>query len=89
MPKGLCMGFFGKNTPEQAKRISDAGKDFGSMVHSVIAAYISGQEQVLNKEQQTILNNFKLVTEGWEWLETEKIVINEKEMYGVLVTELL
>lgn len=82
MPKGLCIGFYGKNTPKKAKEISDAGKDFGSMVHSIISAYISGQEQILTKEQQTILDNFKLVTEGWEWLESEKVVLNPEHMFG-------
>lgn len=82
MSKGLCIGFFGKNTPEQAKKISDAGKDYGTMVHGIIAAHISGQSQILTKEQQTILDNFKLVTEGWEWLESEKVVLNHEHKFG-------
>jgi len=82
MSKGLCIGFFGKNTPEEAKKIGDAGKEFGEMVHKLVAGHIGKQKQTLNEVQQTILDNFKLVTEGWEWLETEKIVLNKAHMYG-------
>ena len=77
----LCY-WFGKNGTEECKRISDEAKNFGTKVHSIIGAYISGQKQSLSGINKDILDNFKLVTEGWEWLETEKVLLNEKYMYG-------
>jgi hypothetical protein len=77
----LCY-WYGKNGTKKCSEISDEAKHFGDKVHTIIGGYISGQALKLDGELQDILDNFKLVTEGWKWLESEKVLLNDEFMYG-------
>ena len=74
--------WYGKNGTEECNRISNEAREFGEKVHNIIEAYIGGQKQTLNDKQSDILDNFKSVTKGWEWLESEKVLLNKEYMYG-------
>jgi len=77
----LCY-WFGKNGTDKCKEISDEAKRFGDQVHSIIGGYISGQAINPVNGLKDILENFKLVTDGWKWIESEKVLLNKKYMYG-------
>lgn len=72
----------GKVGNAKADEISNESKLFGDKVHKIIEAYINGQELVLTKPFDIILQNFKLITEGWEFIEVEKEVLNKEYKYG-------
>ena len=66
-----------KNAHRRKK--TEAG-DFGSDIHALVESYIGGQitpEQVMDSDQRKALENFIKVTDGWEWLGAEIIVIHE------------
>lgn len=72
----------GKLGNAKADEVSNDGKLFGDKVHKIIEAYINGQTLTLEKPFDVILENFKLITEGWEFIETEKELLNKEHMYG-------
>jgi hypothetical protein len=72
----------GKLGNAEADRVSDEGKHFGDKVHKIIEAYIGGQKLTLEKPFDDILENFKNITKGWEFVETEKELLNKEHMYG-------
>jgi hypothetical protein len=65
-------------------RKNEAG-DFGSNIHALVESYIGGQlvpDQVMDEKERRALENFIKITEGWQWLGSEIIVINEEHLYG-------
>lgn len=80
--KPELMYWYGKHGNEKAKQMLESAGDFGSAVHSMIEQEIKGQKTTRTDQFQTIMDNFKIVTDGWEWVEFEKVVLNEKYGYG-------
>jgi len=74
--------WYGKNGTEECNRISNEAREFGEKVHNIVEAHIGGQKQTLPDKLNDILENFKLVTKSWEWLESEKVLLNKKYKYG-------
>jgi len=72
----------GKLGNAKADKVSDEGKLFGDKVHKIVEAYINGQKLTLQKPFDDILENFQNVTKGWEFVETEKELLNKEHMYG-------
>jgi len=59
--------------------------DIGSNVHELIESWTVGQltpEQVKDPDERMALENYIIVTEGWEWHGAEIIVLNKELMYG-------
>ena len=80
--KPQLMYWYGKHGNDTCKKILEESGDFGSKVHSLIEQTIKGQKVTLNGKFTDIIENFKIITSGWEFVEFEKILINEKCGYG-------
>ncbi|QGH72422.1 MAG: RecB family exonuclease [Siphoviridae sp. ctpQM7] len=80
-----------ERTLENAKnahriRKMEAG-DIGTRIHELCGAYIDGQLprerwSTMEAVERNALKNFARVTEGWEWLGSEIVVIHENCKYG-------
>lgn len=80
--KPQLMYWYGKNGNEKCKKILDEAGEFGGRVHTLIEQTIKGQKVTLDGKFTDIIENFKLITHGWEFIEFEKVLINEKDGWG-------
>jgi hypothetical protein len=59
--------------------------DIGSNIHELVESYTLGQlkpEQVKDEDERIALENYIIVTNGWEWHGAEIILLNKELMYG-------
>ncbi len=66
------------------KKLTDAG-EFGSNIHSLVGAYVEGQlslDMVGDPNEHKSLENFIKVTEGWEWLGSEQVVVHDNNTWA-------
>ncbi|MBA2706123.1 MAG: hypothetical protein H0U60_19995 [Blastocatellia bacterium] len=80
--KPELMYWYGKHGTEKCEQILESAGEFGSAVHSMLEQDAKGQKLTHTDQFKTILENFKSVTDGWEWLEFEKVLINKEHRYG-------
>lgn len=80
--KPQLMYWYGKMGNEKAKQILDEAGEFGGKVHTLIEQSIKGQKVTLSGRFVDIIENFKITTGGWEWVEFEKVLINQKDGWG-------
>lgn len=65
--------------------VKDTAGDLGTRVHKIVGAYIEGQlmpDGIADPNERKSLENFIKVTEGWEWLGSEIVVVHERFRYG-------
>ncbi len=69
---------------EESKRAhrvkKDTAGDIGTEVHLIVGMYVEGQlaaRDITHPEKKKALENFIKTTQGWEWLGSEVVVINE------------
>jgi hypothetical protein len=80
--KPQLMMWYGKLGNEEAKRISDEAKAYGSLIHSLIEQIVNGQDINLADKVKPVLDNFQMITKNWKWLEFEKVLLNKEFMFG-------
>lgn len=81
--KPQLYAWYAKNGQDSFRILEESG-EFGSTVHSLIEAVVSGQKPHLNAKNKTILDNFQVWADKnvKEYLWFEKQVLSEKYKYG-------
>jgi len=74
--------WYGKFGTAECERIKEESSRFGSAVHEIIEASLSGQEPALGAVQAQIMNNFKVAFKGYKTIANEVIIKNKEHMYG-------
>lgn len=80
--KPQLMMWYGKLGNDEAKRISNEAKEYGSLIHELIEQTAKGQIIKLSAKVKSVMDNFHLITQDWKWLEFEKVLINKEYRYG-------
>lgn len=82
--KEALYGWYGRHGTKKCKEILEESQKFGSRIHTIIQASVSGQELKLSKDEALILANFRkqMETEVKEILWFEKDFVHEELKFG-------
>ena len=67
---------------QESDRVSREAKAYGDKLHAVIEQITGGQEIKLDDDMTTVVDNFKIATENWKFLDNEVQLLNKEILYG-------